>query len=84
MIAKSSWNAAENSCECTVFPSKAYLVNHPIEEKDSPLPPEQCWVKKIRHWVGRIVYLEIDQHCMGEGGGKGQKSVRILLFVPTL
>ena len=36
ITAKSSWNAAENSCECTVFPSKAFLIGHPVEENDSP------------------------------------------------
>ena len=56
IIAKSSWNAAENGYECTfVIPSKALLVNHPVNGNDSPLPPEQYWILKIRHWVGGIV-----------------------------
>ena len=48
----------------SVFSSKAYLVYHHVDENDSPLPPEQCWVLKIR---------QIDQHCLGGGGGKGQR-----------
>ena len=39
IIAKSSLNAAENSWECTVLPSKVFLINHPLEENDSLLSP---------------------------------------------
>ena len=54
IMAKSSWSAAEMAANVLCHPSKT-LVNHPVNENDGPLPPEKCWILKIRHNVGRIV-----------------------------
>ena len=76
----------------SVIPSKAFLVNHSINENDSPLPPEQCWILKIRHWVGRIVPqcqmikpISRDKSTLyGERGRQRTKNTEIVLFIPTL
>ena len=63
-------------------PFKALLVNHPVNENDSPLPPEQCWILKIRHWVGRIVpQCQVIEPISRDksklyGGGRGRQRTK--------
>ena len=76
----------------SVIPSKTLLVNHTVNENNSPLPPEKCWILKIRHWVGRIVPqgqviepISRDKSTLYRGRGRQRKkNSKIVLFVPTL